>query len=112
MYTDVFYGCKGILVTVVALGLVFSAQALEPVASSQEISLRVLMSEPSGTIGIITFTVALEELPAASAVLSNAFTLPPQPSAVPESAHPGVARPGGAGAGAFAESLGKTMNRE
>jgi hypothetical protein len=42
--------------------------------------------EPSGTTGTVTFTVALEEFPATSAVLPNASTLPPQPSTVPEPA--------------------------
>jgi hypothetical protein len=82
--THINHSWKGILVTVVVLGLVFSAQALEPADPSQDVTLCATVREPSGTTGIITFTVALEELPAASAVLPNASTLPPQPSAVPE----------------------------
>jgi hypothetical protein len=53
---------------------------------AEEITLSATVREPSVTTGTMTFIVALEELPAASAVMPNASTLPPQPSAVPEPA--------------------------
>jgi hypothetical protein len=91
MNTHVKHLWKGILVVVVVfavllLGLVLSVQALESAAASQAVTLRTTVREPSGKTGTVAFTFALEELPAASAVLPNASTLPPQPSAVPEPA--------------------------
>jgi hypothetical protein len=85
MKTHNSYIWKSIMFAVL-LGLVFSAQALESAAPSQTVTLSATVREPSGTTGTVTFTVALEEFPATSAVLPNASTLPPQPSAVPEPA--------------------------
>jgi hypothetical protein len=85
MNTHVNHSWKGFLVAVVVLlGLVFSAQAVEPAAASQTITLCATVREPSGTTGTFDFTFELEELPSTSAVMHNYSTLPPQPSAVPE----------------------------
>jgi hypothetical protein len=61
MNTHVNHSWKDIVVVlVVMLGIVFSAQALEPAATSQEITLSATVHEPSGTTGTIAFTFALE----------------------------------------------------
>jgi hypothetical protein len=51
---------------------------------AEEITLSTTVWESSRTTGTIAFTIALEELPAASAVL------PPLPSAIPEPATLGL----------------------
>ena len=48
------------------------------------VTLSATVREPSGTTGAVEFTFELEESPAASAVMHNYSTLPPEPSAVPE----------------------------
>jgi hypothetical protein len=78
MKTHQYHSWKGILVALLLLGLVFSAQALEPAAPSQAVTLCATVRKPSGTSGTIEFTFELEELPVASAVLPNVSTLSPR----------------------------------
>ena len=79
------YGWKGVLVSLVVIMMLGSAvQVFGTATDSQDVTLSATVREPSGTTGTVAFTFALEEMPAASAVLPNYSTLPPQPSAIPE----------------------------
>ena len=82
LWTHSWKGVLFVLVVFVMLGS--AAQTFGTAADSQEITLSATVREPSGTTGTVAFTFEVEEFPAASAVLHNYSTLPPQPSAVPE----------------------------
>jgi hypothetical protein len=85
MNTDISHKWKGVLVALVVLMVLISAgQAFGTTTDSQDVTLSATVREPSGTTGTVAFTFALEELPAASAVMPNYSTLPLEPSAVPE----------------------------
>ena len=85
MNIDMSHSWKGVVVSLVVIMVLGSAaQAFGAAADSQEITLSATVREPSGTTGTVEFTFELEELPAASAMMNNYSTHPPQPSAVPE----------------------------
>ena len=87
MNTSISHIWKGVLVAVVVFRVLGSAApAFGTAADSQDVTLSATVREPSGTTGTVAFTFELEEMPAASAVLPNYSTLPPQPSAIPEPA--------------------------
>lgn len=79
------YSWKGVLISFVVLVMLGSAaQAFEAEPELQDITFSATVREPSGATGTIAFTVALEEMPAASAVLPNYSTIALEPSALPE----------------------------
>ena len=85
MNTYISHRWKGVLVLLVVLVVLGSSvQAFGAATDSQDVTLSATVHEPSGTTDTVAFTFELEELPSASAVMSNYSTLPPEPSAVPE----------------------------
>ena len=68
----------------VVVVLVSVGQAFGTEPESQEVTLSATVREPAGGTGTVDFTFELEEMPAASAVVPNYSSLPPQPSAIPE----------------------------
>lgn len=89
MKKHVYHSWKGILVAVVVVVVLGSAaQAFGTAVDSQDVTISATVREPSGMTGTIAFTFALEEVPAASVVMPNYSTLPPQLSAVPPNRPP------------------------
>jgi hypothetical protein len=85
MKKRVSYVWKSILVVVVVFVVLGSAaQVFGTTTDPQDVTLSATVREPSGTTGTVAFTFALEEMPAASAVMPSYSSVPPQPSAIPE----------------------------
>ena len=82
-----YHSWNGVVFALVVMVVLISAvQAFGAAVDSQEVTLSATVRDPSGTTGTVAFTFELEELPAASAVMPNYSTLPPEPSVIPEPA--------------------------